>query len=147
MWEIGNMVVALGILVWFAIQDVKKKSLATVQLLIVLGICLVMALISKNSIWSMLLGMLLGGVIYVIACCSKEQIGKGDAIVLVSTGMLLGGRGNLELFFIALLLAALYAGWLLIIKHAGRKHSFAFVPFMAVAQLIRLLMHFTGGGV
>lgn len=141
----GSMLVTLGILGWFSIQDLKRKSLSVLELSIALVAGTIVAVCSRISGVSMLSGILFGAVIYVISCCSREQIGKGDAILFIITGILLGGRGNLELFFIALVLAAVYAAWLLLVRHVGRKKTFAFVPFLAAAQLIRICLQQMGG--
>lgn len=140
-----NMLVVLGILGWFSIQDIKKKSVSMWQMILAFVVGAVIAVTNKAGGWNTFAGILLGLAAYIAACISKEQIGKGDAVMLMVTGVFLGGRGNLELLFIGLLLAAVYAAWLLIARHTGRRQSFAFIPFMAAAQLIRILLYWAGG--
>ncbi len=141
----GSMIAAMGILFWFSVQDFRKRSFAVQELLIAALLGGIAAVVFRTGLGSAAAGISVGVVLYIAACCSREQIGKGDAILLMITGVILGGQGNLELLLLALLLAAVYAGWLLVVKRAGRRSRFAFVPFLGVAQLFRLVVHLTMG--
>ncbi len=136
----AKMIMGLVILGWFAVQDIRRQSLVVWQLMAAAILSGILAVCAGTEWKEIVAGMAVGGVIYVIACGSREQIGKGDAILLMITGGLWGIRGNIELLLIALLLASIYAGWLLAVRRAGRKKRFAFVPFLALAQLLQVVM-------
>ena len=75
----------------------------------------------------------------VLSWISHGSIGAGDGAVLVATGVFLGFWGNLRLLFLALILSALVAGYLLVIKRKGRKDRMPFIPFLFLADLLLMI--------
>jgi leader peptidase (prepilin peptidase)/N-methyltransferase len=63
------------------------------------------------------------------------KIGIGDGLVLAVTGMGLGFWTNMELFAIALSLAAVFSIGLLVIRKANRNKAIPFMPFLMGAYL------------
>ncbi len=82
-----------------------------------------------------LLGMLPGFTLLAVAFATKKA-GYGDGIVLLLLGMVLGRRGGLMVFGIALFLAAVCSAFLLVIRKAGRNTKIPFLPFLAVGWVI-----------
>jgi leader peptidase (prepilin peptidase)/N-methyltransferase len=66
---------------------------------------------------------------------SDGKIGIGDGVLLCATGLGLGFWSNLELFAIALLLAAVISIVLLTFRLADRKKSIPFVPFLLLGYV------------
>ena len=61
---------------------------------------------------------------------TKGSIGMGDGVLLVVTGVYLGGLGNLELFFTGLLLAACWSLGLLVFKRKRGKETVLLVSYL-----------------
>jgi leader peptidase (prepilin peptidase)/N-methyltransferase len=64
------------------------------------------------------------------------KIGMGDGILLCVTGIGLGFWNNLELFGVALFLAAVLSIILMILRVVDRKKSIPFIPFLFAGYLI-----------
>jgi leader peptidase (prepilin peptidase)/N-methyltransferase len=64
--------------------------------------------------------------------------GGGDIKMMAASGILLGWKGNVAAFFIALLLGGGYGIYLLASKKKGRKDHFAFGPFLSIGIAISL---------
>jgi leader peptidase (prepilin peptidase)/N-methyltransferase len=64
--------------------------------------------------------------------------GGGDIRMAAASGILLGWKGNVSAFIIALLLGCIYSIYLLVIKKKGKKDSFAFGPFFSVGIAVSL---------
>lgn len=90
-------------------------------------------------------GDLLGGLgiglgMVLLAFLTRGAIGLGDGWLLCATGVLLGTAGNFELLLLGALLCALALGGGLLLGRAHWKDSFPFVPFLCVAQLLRMFL-------
>lgn len=118
-----------------SLEDIKTRRIKTVAVLFfgILGIlCHLIA--GSISIWSILGGMAVGGIIFMVASLSDEKIGKGDGLLLVVTGIYLGFWGNIVLLWGASLLAG--AVGLVLLVMGKRQASIPFIPFVAVMYLI-----------
>lgn len=104
----------------------------------IVGICF--HIVSQSiTIWNVLAGMSLGGVFLVISWLTKEEVGMGDGIIFMLTGIYLGFWNNLELIVLTLLLAGVIACVLMISKKKGRKDRMPMIPIVFVAYVILLL--------
>lgn len=132
--------VLLGGLAVLAYRDWKEKQIYIYIpfLLGIVGLTLHLFL-HKNSMADILAGIGVGAVFILISWIGKGCIGAGDGTVLMATGIFLGFWGNLQLIFVAFLLAAVAAVILLITKRKGRKDSMPFIPFLFLAYLLCLI--------
>ena len=127
----------LGLCSW---EDMKRKRLTVVYILL-FGICgMMLHLFSPIcSIYSILGGILLGLAMMLASVATGGMVGMGDGILLAVTGVYLGGTGNLELLSIGLLLSACWSLGLVVLKKKRGKDQIAFVPFLLASYLTMLL--------
>ncbi|MCI9174076.1 MAG: hypothetical protein HFH49_03885 [Lachnospiraceae bacterium] len=127
----------LGLCTW---EDVKRKELTLMYILLfgACGVCLHL-FYPECSIYSMLLGMLLGAAMMLISWMSRGRTGMGDGILLVVTGVYLGGIGNLRLLLTGLIFAAVWSLMLLIFGKKTGKEKIAFVPFLLISYLLMMI--------
>lgn len=130
----------LALLMLCAAEDFKKKEV-TITYIMLFGIGgLVLHMFSPNcSIYSMLFGILLGVAVAAVSFLSRGNIGMGDGVLLMVTGIYLGGFENLRLFLTGLLLTAVWALMLILVKRKNKKEQIAFVPFLLAAYVIMLV--------
>ena len=64
----------------------------------------------------------------------------GDGILLASTGLMLGWKDNLIMFFFACLLSACVSVLILTLKKGDRETKIPFIPFMVPGFLISVLI-------
>jgi leader peptidase (prepilin peptidase)/N-methyltransferase len=136
MAEIFIKIILVGILLFCAIWDVIKKKIFLWSILsgaILIGICLPFC--EKFSLWNSIGGFAVGAFVVLVSVVTVGKIGMGDALLLCLTGMALGFWSNLELFAVALLLAAIISIILLVVRLADRKKSIPFVPFILISYL------------
>jgi len=93
------------------------------------------------SLLNRLAGVAVGAGVILLSFLSGGKIGLADGILLCITGLGLGFWSNMELFCLALMLAAGLSIILLALRKADRKKSIPFIPFMLAGYLI---MIFTG---
>lgn len=79
---------------------------------------------------------------YFVSVVTKEQFGKGDALVLSMTEAGLGIQRNLILLYVALVLAFVVSLFLLLLKKAGKKTTLPFVAFLFVSYVAQMVAVF-----
>jgi leader peptidase (prepilin peptidase)/N-methyltransferase len=140
MAEISIKIFIMIMLFFCGIQDLLKKKVllwvvlaGAVLIAIAIPFCNAISLIDRFG------GFLIGISVIVIGIATKGKIGLGDGLLLCVTGIGLGFWGNLELFAIALFLAAILSIILLVSRLADRKKSIPFVPFLLISFIILII--------
>lgn len=134
----GTMLMVCGI------QDLRSKRVTLwiiVISLILNSICLPFC--NSINLPDIVGGVTIGIAVIILSIGTGGKIGKGDGMLLCATGMGLGFWGNLELFAIALLLAAIVSIILLAARLANRKKSIPFVPFLLLAYLFLIVVEYS----
>lgn len=132
---VRNLVLGLFLLI-SAVIDIRTRQVKWVLLMIfaAAGIVLYMAA-QPVGIADEFAGILTGAVFIAIWHLTGGKIGLGDALLMIVTGIYLGGRGNAALIMGAMFLAAMYSAFILMIKKADKEQEIAFVPFMFISYL------------
>ncbi len=133
-----TLILILGALLLIcAIQDLFKKRVYVW----VIGIGAVLTFVclpftEKLSVADCIGGLAVGLGTLLISKITAGKIGMGDGILLCVTGIGLGFWNNLELFGIALFLAAILSIFLLLLRIVDRKQSIPFIPFLFAGYII-----------
>ncbi len=131
-------VIVLGLLGICSLEDVRHKRLTIVYILMFgIGGVILHLFAPVCSIYSILCGMLLGIAMILVSLITRGNVGIGDGMLLLVTGVYLGGYGNLQLLMTGLLLSALWALRLAFKKKKG-KDEIAFAPFLLLAYFVLL---------
>lgn len=133
--------VLLGTLGIHSIEDIRKKKITITITLFsaILGVVLHLCF-QNQSIYSMLAGMLSGGVIVGISRITGGMIGMGDGMVFMLTGLYLGVEKNLGLMFLSFALAGVWALISMILFHKKKNDRIPFVPFLFISYVILILI-------
>ena len=123
------------------IWDIKKKKIPIVLLacFIVTGL-LINIFWPKHSAPDIVLGVFVGCVLYAVSYVTSGQIGEGDGLLFVATGLFVGGISNFALLLWASVLCAMTAGIMLIAKKAEKKDTIPFVPFVFLAYIGQVVL-------
>ena len=121
--------------------DVKDQELSTRFLLIFLLISIIGNLILRyQNLSDWLTGGCIGCVFLGVGWLTKEKIGYGDGIGLVTLGILKGWRGLMPMMFMAFLLSGIYGVWKLIgLKESGDS-TMPFFPFLLITSVGMILV-------
>lgn len=134
--------ISIGVLLFLCgVQDMRSKK---ISLWLVLSGAILISLIVINSttlsIINCLGGLGVGIFVIIISILTEGKIGMGDGLLLCVTGIGLGFWTNLELFALALLLAAIVSILLLTFRVADRKKCIPFIPFLFFSFLGQLII-------
>lgn len=131
----------LGTLGFHSLEDIKSRQ---ITVMVTLGSALAGLIChlvyQSHSIYSMLGGMVFGGLILLFSVLSKGKIGQGDGIVFMLTGLYLGVEKNLALMLLSFVLAGCWAFLLIIFLHRDKKEKIPFIPFLFLAYLLILVL-------
>lgn len=134
-----HKIIVLGLLGLCSLEDVKHRQLTIIYILMFgIGGVILHLLVPVCSIYSILCGMLLGIFMLLISAVTQGSIGMGDGILLMVTGVYLGGYENLRLLMTGLMFSALWSLGLLAFRKKKRKDEIAFVPFLLLSYFVML---------
>ena len=132
-------------LLWGSFMDIKDKTVSALYLVIAAAGSLIMAVLFKAEVTEMLLGLIPGAAL-MIAGKLSGCVGEADGIMLLLLGGMYGLRNGGELMMYALLLAAAVSIFLIAVKHAGKKDTLPFIPFLLAGfMLFRMRIYLSGG--
>ncbi len=129
--RIIRFVIVMGLLSFEAVIDLKRREINIVFPIITGVFSVVFMLLSDDvSVASSLIGLAEGVLLIALSFITDGQIGSGDGIILAATGLMLGWKDNLIMFFFSCLISAFVAIGLMGIKKADKKTKIPFIPFM-----------------
>lgn len=131
-------IMALLFLAICSVTDMKRRK-------IYLGICLIFGLFGsillilsdQNWIRDLLWGLFPGLLLYLISIVSEGGMGKGDAFVFMTLGMLLDMKQCLEIVMLAMLLVVVVSLPYIWIKGKSMKMKVPFIPFVLASFIVR----------
>lgn len=129
--------IIIGLLLFIStIKDIKSKSISLL-LVIISCVCLILIMPFNNviTIKSAILGTLVGFFIILVSKLTKGQIGIGDGIILLATGLGLGVWDNIALLLFALFLSAICCFILLALRLVNLKMKIPFIPFLFISYI------------
>lgn len=137
--------ILLGLLMLCSIQDLRTKKIG-LWILILGGVMLCAAIPFQNTIalYDRIAGAAVGVTVILISLATGGKIGIGDGLLLCISGLGLGFWSNLELFALALFLAAIVSIALMTARLADRKKSIPFVPFLLTGYIFIITSNLSG---
>lgn len=131
-WVIYGILATM--LVYCSATDIRSRKVYARVLFLYAGAGLILQVVwPLTGVVTKLAGIGMGGVIIALSRLTGGGIGTGDGGVLCVMGLYIGFYENLEVFLLALLLAAVWGIVLMLRKKAGRKTELPFVPFLTIS--------------
>ena len=152
LFQIMNMLIITGIMGVSCVLDVKKRE---IYMPVVWG-GMVLALLEKLILWLIrgeiydalgsvtglkgaVLALLPGLAAFVIAVLTHEELGYGDAWIIMMLGLFFDIGRLLLIVYISIITAGLTALVMLCIFRKGRKTTLAYAPFATVGIGVSLI--------
>ena len=131
-----------SLLLIHAAYDLDRKRLPRAWLAFHLGTGLWLAFLRCGlTSLSWVAALLPGLFIMTASLLTHGSIGSGDGWILLAGGLACGGMAAAEELMLGLLLCAGFSLILLAVGKATRRTSLPFVPFLALAELVRFGLH------
>lgn len=121
----------LSICGWY---DWKRKRIPCISLWLgmtgIILITIIQCSEGNRVWWNSVMGATIGILLILVSIVTHQQIGLGDGILFVITGIGLGIINNILLLVSSLCLVSIISLILISIKKVGRKTTLPFVPFV-----------------
>ena len=138
MFEIVSRLLVLFFLFVMAWKDYKTQ-LIEMRKLLIMGVIGIVLCGNREEVCQAIGGAFIGGIILLVAWCSKECVGFGDGYLFVVTGIFLGFTQNFALLFASLFLAGSFAIGCLVLKKKKGDDRMALGPFVLTAYVLFVL--------
>ena len=129
-----------GIMIALSAMDLWKKKLPAWILYALLGVSVCVRLSMHTGILPFVYAITPGAVMLALAKLTREQIGYGDGLLLVSLGLFLGCEKTIFIVCGAMLVSFLVSVMILLLKKGNKKTQIPFVPCMMAGYLGMLLL-------
>lgn len=136
------LTMAIGTLLFVAgIVDIKRKQISRGTILILLLVCCAVIPVKKDfSVMDAAGGMTVGLCAIGISIATKEQIGKGDGLVVTAIGLALGMRKCLFVVCTASFVMCLIAIFVLLARKGSRQTKLPFLPAIFTGYLLCVIL-------
>ncbi|MDE7201881.1 MAG: prepilin peptidase [Lachnospiraceae bacterium] len=133
-----GLMAAIGLLLFAAgIVDIRKRQISRKQILILFVLCCAVIPLKEDfGILDAIGGLTIGLCAIGVSIATREQIGKGDGIVIAAIGIALGARKCLWLVFTASFMMCVAAIVVLVLKRGGRQTKLPFLPAIFAGYLL-----------
>ena len=132
----------LGLLSICGWSDYREKQISCIALWfggIGISIISLIQILSGNKLWwDSLGGAGIGIILVLLSIVTRQQIGMGDGILFVITGIGLGIANNTILLMSSLCITSVVSLALLSVKKVQRKTTVPFIPFVWLCFLIEV---------
>lgn len=143
MWNKLNFIEIILLLTFLIIVsciDIVKMYVNVIFCLCFGAVGVLYEIISKNrGILDVIIGVVPGIIVLLISLATREGIGKGDALIIIITGIFLGMVNNCKVLIYALFSTVILGFILLILLKKGRKYKIPFIPFILSGYLIFMI--------
>lgn len=142
-YEIISSYILLVILLISAVTDIKSGLI--LNRLMIAGLILGLALkiitfdldILKSSI---IFFIATGGILFIISYVSKGGLGMGDVKLITVSSLFMDITTTITVFLISLILTAVSAVILLLLKKTGMKQKIPFAPFLLAGYIVYAML-------
>ena len=140
-WMVIKEIVLLAGLGIMSVEDIRKKGIKRLWL-IGLGIVGLIFTIADAEVLcvSFLLRFVPGVVFVLLAWATREQIGMGDALLILVMGWYLNAIELVDVCLLAFFIAGLVALVLLVVIKKSKKFKLPMVPFIFAGYVVMLCL-------
>ena len=140
-WMVIKEIVLLAGLGIMSVEDIRKKGIKRLWL-IGLGIVgLIFTIADAEVLCVSFLFRFVPGVVFVLlAWATREQIGMGDALLILVMGWYLNAIELVDVCLLAFFIAGLVALVLLVVIRKSKKFELPMVPFIFAGYVVMLCL-------
>lgn len=135
------LIICLGI---SSVIDYRSKKISIILAGLILGAGIVSQYWQQGNMiqifWRILFCILPGIIMLLISFCNRGNPGAGDGLMILSTGIYVGAEGIYLMVAFAMLLLAAAALFSLIVLKKNGKEEVAFIPFLFLGNVGRLII-------
>jgi len=136
----GILVGFFAVLVIFAVQDIREKSIKLENTLLLMALAVfIRVMLCKCPVYEKILGIAPGVLFLACAYFTKEKIGYGDGLITLGIGIFTGMWPCILVCLLACFLAAFVGVILLVSKKITKGSSLPFIPFLTASYVLVMI--------
>ena len=136
-----NVLAALIMLLFFAVQDLRSRSISLAAAAVFAFAALVLAFLYPHGDFpSVITALLPGASLGLFSVLTRGGIGSGDAVAVCLLGLCLSFYEVALSLLAGLMLSFLYAVFLLAARRGKNRTAFPFLPFLFAGTLLFLFL-------
>lgn len=141
-------IIMLVMLAYESVIDIRERKI-DIRAVLAAGITsmLVGVIFYERPVIFILYGIILGGVLLIIARISQQRIGYGDAIIFMVLGMCLEPVRVLGILWVSMLTAGVYGMIEIILFNKDRNLALPFIPFVTIVFSGMFILNVINGGI
>ena len=127
-------------------DDIRTRQVQLLEIIVFAVIGIIFNLYDRtNSLASIIGGVLIGVAVLLFSILTNEKIGKGDAYIIMVTGLYLGFMNTLVLLWISSIFAAVIGMIVLRKCDNSMQKELPFVPFLLLGYISICVLRLMGG--
>lgn len=127
-------------------DDIRTRQVQLLEIIVFAVIGIIFNLYDRtNSLASIIGGVLIGVAVLLFSILTNEKIGKGDAYIIMVTGLYLGFMNTLVLLWISSIFAAVIGMIILRKCDNSMQKELPFVPFLLLGYISICVLRLMGG--
>lgn len=124
-----------------AITDLKERKIYSTYCFINFALALVVHICKKDMhLGAIVGGIALGGIFLIVSIVSKEALGMGDALIILTLGSVGGIKTSFELLLWAFIICAMVSMIGLLLRKRQFDSQIPFAPFLLAGGIVNLIM-------
>ena len=141
-------IIMLVMLAYESVIDIRERKI-DIRAVLAAGITsmLVGVIFYERPVIFILYGIILGGVLLIIARISRQRIGYGDAIIFMVLGMCLEPVRVIGILWVSMLMAGVYGMIKIILFNKDRNLALPFIPFVTIVFSGMFILNVINGGI
>lgn len=126
------------------ILDLKTRKIPVLYAVVFLAAALTINLVFRRiAVLDMLYGAAIGIIFFLISGVTKESIGYGDDLLILSLGIWSGGKMLADSLLLSFSMAGIGGIVMIMIKKKGKKSRMPFVPYLFIGTAAAYLLVYT----
>ena len=140
-WMVIKEIVLLAGLGIMSVEDIRKKGIKRLWLIGLGSVGLIFTIADAEVLCVSFLLRFVPGVVFVLlAWATREQIGMGDALLILVMGWYLNAIELVDVCLLAFFIAGLVALVLLVVIKKSKKFELPMVPFIFAGYVVMLCL-------
>lgn len=142
-YEIISSYILLVILLISAVTDIKSGLILNRLMIagLILGLVLKIITFDLDILKSSIIFFIAtGGILFIISYVSKGGLGMGDVKLITVSSLFMDITTTITVFLISLILTAVSAVILLLLKKTGMKQKIPFAPFLLAGYIVYAML-------
>ena len=131
-----GIILAFVFILVCTLTDFKEKKIYGEWLGIFFVLGIIYCRYLERSAQEIAISMIPGVIVLIVSIVSHEEIGRGDGLMIINMGIMLGIEKNVMLLMISLFVCAIVSLFMIAVKKVGKKYEIPFAPFLMVALVI-----------